>query len=181
MICTTLWKLFLLGKVCFCHMQWLIMTYLKSSLTFIVNISNFLTVECQRQTSLSIFADLRVHAQLKAQFAQWRAALHLQQEARNFQRISQVYPFKSYCKSVSQDISLHFSWSVSTIVDLGILYMKYCAVTFISLCAYSFTTRRFSENASAIGVSTAASRKMHLLCVIRHCSWHCGSSGLSHC
>ena len=56
----------------------------------IVIILNFLTVECQRQASLSIFADLRVHAQLKAQFAQWRAALHLQQEARNFQRISQV-------------------------------------------------------------------------------------------
>ena len=60
----------------------------------IVIISNFLTVEYQRQASLSIFADLRVHAQLKARFAQWRTAVWLQQEARNLQRISQVYPFK---------------------------------------------------------------------------------------
>lgn len=179
MIYTTLWKLFLPGKVCLYHIQWLsndnklVFDSLNSCYCI-----NFLTVECQRQASLSNFANLRVHAQLRARFAQWRAAVQLQQEARNLQWISQVYLFKWFLCHLTI-----LSFTAPTLVDL--LYTTHILLSsdkfylFVYTC--SFIAWRFSENVSANGESTVASRKLYLLCVQRHCSQHCGSSGLLQC
>ena len=114
MIYTTLWKLFLPGKVCLYHIQWLsndnklVFDSLNSCYCI-----NFLTVEYQRQASLSNFANLRVRAQLRARFAQWRAAVQLQQEARNLQWISQVYLFKWFLCHLTI-----LSFTAPTLVDL---------------------------------------------------------------